>query len=332
MKKKSIEEVQEEINNYTDEFKILEQIKINKENHYKIKHLKCGYEFISKLSNFRRRYSCPKCVGKVYNKNSDYFKNEIKNIDSNYELISEYKNCHTHVKIKHLKCGYEYLVTPTRFLSGDRCPKCSKRIPKTTKMFKEEIYKLVGKEYVVLDEYPKNNKINISFKHNKCNSIFKMSPHNFLRGQRCPECYRKELSKKANYIYNLLKSNNIKVKKEKTYKDCKDKSLLKFDFFLKDYNCIIEFDGLQHFDKKSFMGKTYKTTHKHDLMKNEFCKNNKINLIRIPYKLNENEIKNIIMRIIKEKDLNNFIEKYDLFTIINEDITNEIKYYDTYNL
>lgn len=328
---KSIEDVQKEINTKTKEFIVLDQIKINKENHYKLKH-NCGYEFITKLSNFKRRYSCPKCVGKVYKKDSNYFNNEIKNIDKNYELLSDYKDCHTKVIIKHLKCGYEYKITPTRFLSGDRCPKCSNRIPKTTEFFKKEIYALVKNEYEVLDEYPKNNKINIHFKHNKCNFIFKMSPHNFLRGQRCPECYRKELSKKANFIFKLLKDKKIKFKKEKTFSDCKDKSLLKFDFFLKDYNCIIEFDGLQHFDKKSFMGKSYDRTHKHDLMKNEYCKNNSINLIRIPYKLSEKEIKKIILDIINEKDIEKYINDYSLLTVINEEITNFEEYYNTYNI
>jgi len=332
MIKRSIEDVQLDINNKTNEFKVLEQIKIKKENHYKLKHLKCGYEFITKLSNFKRRYSCPKCVGRIFNKDSNYFNNEIKLIDNNYELKSDYQDCHTKVIIKHLICGYEYPVTPTRFLSGDRCPKCSNRISKTTESFKKEVFNLVKNDYEVLDDYPENNKINIKFKHNKCNSVFKMSPHNFLRGQRCPECYRKELSKKANFIFNLLKENKIKVKKEKTFDNCKDKALLKFDFMLDDYNCIIEFDGLQHFDEKSFMGKSYKTLHKHDLMKNEYCKNKSINLIRIPYTLKENEIKKIIIDLIKEKDLNKYIEKYSLLTVINKDITNFEEYYNKYTI
>ena len=44
---------------------------------------------------------------------------------------------------------------------------------------------------------------------------------------------------------------------------------------------LIEYDGEQHFKKDSIFN--YEYTHKHDLMKTQWCKENNIPLIRIPY-------------------------------------------------
>lgn len=44
---------------------------------------------------------------------------------------------------------------------------------------------------------------------------------------------------------------------------------------------LIEFDGEQHFHQSNFYD--YNTTHRNDLIKNQYCKDNNIPLIRIPY-------------------------------------------------
>lgn len=47
---------------------------------------------------------------------------------------------------------------------------------------------------------------------------------------------------------------------------------------------IIEFDGRQHFDNPgTFFTHSVEATKKHDEIKNEYCKNKGINIIRIPY-------------------------------------------------
>ena len=44
---------------------------------------------------------------------------------------------------------------------------------------------------------------------------------------------------------------------------------------------LIEYDGEQHYDEDSVFD--YEYTHKHDLIKSQWCKDNNIPLIRIPY-------------------------------------------------
>ena len=52
-----------------------------------------------------------------------------------------------------------------------------------------------------------------------------------------------------------------------------------------DYNLVIEFDGIQHFYSFEHFGGKEKfiLRHKHDLIKNKYCFENNIPLIRIPY-------------------------------------------------
>lgn len=89
-------------------------------------------------------------------------------------------------------------------------------------------------------------------------------------------------------IQNILKENNIPFEKEKSFETCvfeDSKSLARFDFYV-DNSYIIEFDGEQHF---SYSNRGWNTrehflrTKTHDNYKNQWCKDNNIPIIRIPY-------------------------------------------------
>ncbi|MCC8068809.1 MAG: hypothetical protein LIO71_03535 [Ruminococcus sp.] len=59
----------------------------------------------------------------------------------------------------------------------------------------------------------------------------------------------------------------------------------KFDFYLPDYNCIIEYDGEQHFKIIEHWGgeEGFKQSQRRDQIKNQYCKEHNIKLKRIPY-------------------------------------------------
>lgn len=61
---------------------------------------------------------------------------------------------------------------------------------------------------------------------------------------------------------------------------------------LKDINVLIEYDGIQHFQPvEIFSGnKNYEQTLKNDQIKNQYCKDNNIRLIRIRYDEDPKEI------------------------------------------
>ena len=87
-------------------------------------------------------------------------------------------------------------------------------------------------------------------------------------------------------IEKFLIKNNINYTTQKKFDDCVNKSRLSFDFWIEDMNTLIEYDGEQHFKPIGVIGgiKKLEYTQLCDKIKNEYCKNNNIRLIRISYK------------------------------------------------
>ena len=84
-----------------------------------------------------------------------------------------------------------------------------------------------------------------------------------------------------------MEKYNVVFIPQKRFDDCRRIYPLPFDFYLPSYNTIIEYDGEGHYYPVDFKGhdgtETFQRTAKNDKIKNEYCKNNNINLIRIPY-------------------------------------------------
>ena len=93
-------------------------------------------------------------------------------------------------------------------------------------------------------------------------------------------------------ISENLEKLNINYIREKKFNNCRDQMLLPFDFYLPNYNICIEYDGIGHFIPIKHWGgiKHLKYVQYHDKIKTDFCKKNKINLIRISYKDNIDNI------------------------------------------
>jgi len=126
----------------------------------------------------------------------------------------------------------------------------------------------------------KNNKSCIDIYCNKHKKLFSQRINCHIRGQGCPIC-RDSKGNKA--VRKFLDEYKIDYKKEYKFKDCKNKRRLPFDFYLPDYNICIEFDGRQHYEIVKDMGgeKEYIQRVINDNIKNQYCKNNNIPLIRI---------------------------------------------------
>lgn len=89
-------------------------------------------------------------------------------------------------------------------------------------------------------------------------------------------------------IKSILTQNNIKFEEQKSFKECRSEKncLLYFDFYLPNYNYCIEYDGPQHFFFTSGWNneENFKKTQKRDQIKNQYCEQHNIKLIRISYK------------------------------------------------
>lgn len=87
-------------------------------------------------------------------------------------------------------------------------------------------------------------------------------------------------------IKKLLNDNNILFNTEQKFNMCKDKTYLPFDFYINN-QYLLEYDGSQHFlvfpTSAIYTQENYNILHQHDLIKNKYCFDNNIPLIRIPY-------------------------------------------------
>ena len=278
-----------------------------KGNSIKIKH-KCirNHIYEQRPHDHLQGQGCPKCSRNYSYTPKEYYQEcKSKGIDI---PIEDYIDTKTKIKHKCSKCGNIYEQTPNKHLiRGHGCPKCGRRkmiISRTGKNKKktpEEYYnECKSKGYDLPIENYINNSIKIKHKCIKGHT-YSQSPNVHLQGQGCPICNESHGEK---HIRNYLDKNNIYYIPQKKFKDLKDKTYLSYDFYLPDYNILIEYQGLQHYESISFNGKGYTDLDKqklHDNLKRIYAKDNGYNLIEISYKIDtQDKIDTYLDRIIQD--------------------------------
>jgi len=176
--------------------------------------------------------------------------------------------------------------------NGSGCPKCGiedvhDRLKLDFNEFKARSIKIHGEKY----DYSDSEYIDIHFpvKINcKKHGGFYQVPREHYRGSGCPLC---NSSKGESAIRKILKSSRIKFKEQKQFKNLKNKSRLRCDFFLPELNTVIEYNGLQHYEPIAFFGgqEGFNETKKRDIIKYKFLKENDIKLIIIRFDCNNIE-------------------------------------------
>jgi hypothetical protein len=104
-------------------------------------------------------------------------------------------------------------------------------------------------------------------------------------------------------VKNILEEMEIEYMYNTSHKVRSKKSLLCWDFIITDWDgrgenddyLFIEYDGKQHFEPATFGGmskekaeEAFKKTQQYDKIKNDFCEENNLLLLRIPYTQYEN--------------------------------------------
>ena len=144
-----------------------------------------------------------------------------------------------------------------------------------------------------------NIKTNILVKCSNGHKSYFTNFDRFKRGDRCPYCNE---SKGEREINEILNKYNINFKSQYKFNNCKSKRELPFDFYIPNFNIVIEYDGIQHYEIiKYFSGLDgFITTKIHDIIKTKYCEDNNIKLIRIPYWEYDN-IENILIKELNLK-------------------------------
>lgn len=274
---------------------------------YRIRHEVCGHIFerwgTSLMSFPNTDNPCPNCRGEVDPK-TFYINKLNEKIKGEYLLLEgEFEGIHSKILLKHIKCGHQYLVKFNNIINNNRgCPKCAGNIKKT----KEDFQNLLDDksnpgEYKVIGDY-KNKDHPTEVIHNICNRTTKLTYGN-VRGNRfgCKHCSMSSGERKVN---NILTDLGIDFVYQYQHDDCFDIVNLPMDFYFKFNNkeYIIEYDGRQHWlpifgnnDKER--EENLIKTKEHDEIKNKFCKDNGIEMIRIR-DLDKDIIKNKIIKIL----------------------------------
>jgi len=247
-----------------------------------IKCIKHGHIFKQRPNDHLGGQGCPICGGNIKSNTKEFIEksNKIHKYKYDYSLV-KYKTAFTKIDIKCIKHNHIFEQTPHGHLGGQGCPICGGNIKLNTEEFIEKSKKVHGDKYDYRLVNYINNKtkvIIICQKHGE----FKQTPNKHLLKRGCPKCNE---SRGEIQIRNFLISNSILFESQKTFKNCKNKNVLPFDFYLPKYNLCVEYNGIQHYEPVEYWGGEKKLEYRqnNDKIKTQYCKDNNINLIIIRY-------------------------------------------------
>lgn len=277
----SNDEIEKRLNN---EYSVIDRDNVN----VHLKHLNCNTEFTTTLKLLlKAKIPCPKCSNRNYKMTDSEFKERIKSlVNDEYIPLIPYESSQKKVLMKHSVCNNTYLVMPNKFFTGRRCPYCA---PNKKLSFDEvqNRVRTIDAEYDILNDNYKNIGELTRFIHKKCGSEFLMRPRDFFKqnGNRCPICNQ---SKGEKIIIDYLKSKNIKY--ETQYRIDNFNKLKRFDFCIFDNNdqikFLLEYDGEFHYkpmnDSENSL-KKFNWQRNSDKEKEEYCLQNHLKLVRIPF-------------------------------------------------
>lgn len=253
------------------------------------------------------KFGCKKCGKEISNqkqsRNKDEFIkkanekwDEFYNYDKFIYILSSTKSiiiCPIHG---------EFQQTPNIHLRSG-CKKCGyEKLSNKMKMEYNKFFNICNEKHNFKYDYCESIYVNSRTKIKiKCpvHGYFNQNSQAHFSGSGCPSCNesRGELA-----IRNFLESKPVDYIREKQFDNCLKTLPLPFDFYLPKYNLCIEFDGIQHFKPLIFFGGENALEYRknNDEIKNQYCMNNNINLLRISYK----EIKNVENILKKELKIN----------------------------
>ena len=252
-------------------------------------------DFPQRPNKHLQGHGCRECFDERQRKKLEKFIQDARKVHGDkytYDNV-DYKGSR---KLVNITCPIhgDFPQLPPNHLKGSGCP--DRR--HNTDEFIENAKKVHGDEYTYDKVDYNGNKQYVIITCPK-HGDFPQRPDKHLQGQGCPRCSE---SKGEKYVAKILDNRNIKYDRQKIFEDCRGFcKTLSFDFYLPDYNILIEYDGRQHFEPINKWGGNYslKKQQMYDTIKNEYAKRNNIKLIRIPHTLPLKDVDDLLTREIK---------------------------------
>lgn len=263
---------------------------------------------VEKVKNGEKNglYCCSQCAKDVQKPKW----NDILSLftERNYTLLStEYKNAKTKLEYicnKHADKGVQF-ITCGNLKNGCGCKYCgSERTVEAKRLSFDDVKAIFDNHDMLLLEQPYiNTSMPMAYicKHHPEVGIQYMTTSNAYK-QHCPYCH---VVKGEDKIAQYLIKNKIIFEKEKSFDNLfglKNKRL-RYDFYLPNYNLLIEFQGVQHERPIEHFGgeEQFKIQLEHDKRKKSYAISNNIELLEIWY----TDLNNI--EVILENKLNQFV-------------------------
>ena len=242
-------------------------------------------------SHISMKSGCPKCgVIKTAESNQKGWKvvhamfRNVHGARYTYNEMS-YSDVSTKMKVKCSKHGWFY-QKPYQHYGGSGCSKCAvEEVHEKQKIgfdeFKRRSRKIHGNRF----NYDESSYVDI-FTSTKIECLqhgsFDQKPRDHYRGSGCPKC---NSSRGEGSIRRILKELNLVFEEQKSFENLVHKSKLRCDFYLPRLNCVIEFNGLQHYEPISVFGgaEGLRKTQKRDMIKYEYLLKHEITLIVVRY-------------------------------------------------
>lgn len=223
------------------------------------------------------KHGCPACAGVI--KTHEMFCNEVEEkFPNRYIFLTEYKGIHKDITVKNKFCNHQFTTKAANILNGDsKCPYCnSKKIligfndlwstyPKIAKMLENSAdgYKVT---------YNSGKKLNWICPH--CKTSYTKAVNDVVNnGLRCAICSDNfPIGEKI--LYSMFTYLNIDFEYQKKFDWSNGKI---YDFYIKQYNMIIEVNGIQHYcEKSNFTHSSLLNIQKNDRYKYTIAKENGI--------------------------------------------------------
>jgi len=235
-------------------------------------------------------HGCDSCGRKSKTSTTEKFIQMAKKLHGdryNYSRV-KYVNCRTKVAIICPKHG-KFRQRPFLHLKGSGCKKCVFRVTNTEE-FIQQARKVHGDKFDYSKVEYENGQTKVTIICSK-HGEFPQDPSSHIKGSGCPRCTNKAEGRIADYL-NQRHIIHRCFRIEDRY----------FDFYLPEYNLIIERDGQQHYRHVELFSngnKDYLAKQKvNDLYKTQLAKKYGHKIARIPYWLTpdqeEQEIANIL--------------------------------------
>lgn len=273
----------------------------------------CGKEFNKVLEDaiYNKHLCCQDCLKDRVGHNRRKGEKHLSTIEkAGYKIIENIINPTNseYIEVED-KLGYKGFVRASRVSSGKGMSKFDARINKKHYVENVNHYaELNGVDIECLDFVEKRHTRQSLLFRCSCGNEFITSLASFQNGKvRCEIC-AKSISRYELKFKKYLDDNNIKYIYQYSLNQCRDVLPLPFDFFILGYNFLVEIDGEGHFypcnfnqtsDEKAKI--SFDTTVRHDKIKNKFCEDNSIKLLRIPYtKFKDGTYKEIFQNFIEE--------------------------------